>query len=238
MSDLEVETNSKGALLNDETVMEPVGVQSKCDDDHDKEDACDSKRAGDCDTNDEYDDEDDEHDDDDDYDDDDDDHDDDDDYNDDADEDTDSVYYEYVSYESYISPAGKRYKKHEATVPDELLIPYIEAMDYKKFEMPDCVIELDDWSAKFKRYRTHEITKKKISLSESNDRVYKKILRLIKRPEVDNVVCRRPSYIYTSGHKIGNDCCYDSDDMENVKFTETGAREVHFDPRTNTFERC
>jgi len=161
----------------------------------------------------------------------------DDDYDDEDDENV-CEYYKCGDYESYVSPAGKRYQKHNATVPDELLIPYIQTMNYTMFEMPDCIIEMDDWCVKIKKYKTHKTSKTKISLTEADEyeRAYKEILKLIKRPEVATVICRRPSYIYTSDDLIGNDCCYDSDDMEYAKFTEMGAREVHFYPETNTFE--
>ena len=144
----------------------------------------------------------------------------------------------YFLYESYISPTGERYLKNNATVPNELLVPYIKHMNYLKFEMTDCTIELFDKkkTAKIKKYFPHKnkTSTWKVPIDET---LYKRIYSLIKRPEVRRVACFRPSYIYSSKFTVGSDCGYDSDALEDLKFSEAGCLKVTFYPGINAFRK-
>ena len=109
-------------------------------------------------------------------------------------------------------------------------------MKYLKFEMLDCTIELFNKkkTAKIKKYKLHK-NKTSTWKVPINQELYERIYSLIKRPGVGYVACYRPSYIYMSKFTIGSDCGYDSDTLEDLKFSEAGYLEVTFFPSINTF---
>jgi len=140
----------------------------------------------------------------------------------------------YTKYYDYISPSGKRYKKHDAAVPHKHLIEYVKCMNYQKFEGKHVVIELDKErkSAKITRYRKKYVKMSKHYLDDETI-FYDKIYTLLCSAQPDNaktsVTCYRPSYMYTSDFLIGNECCYESEDLEDEKYSGPGVEEISYD---------
>jgi hypothetical protein len=129
-----------------------------------------------------------------------------------------SIYYKL--YPDYIDSIGNIYKKDNATVPDELLISYIDHMGYSKFIGDNFEIIY---------------SKDKLCLMKHSDcyiinnnlpKIAKKLIKMLKK----GVVCHRPSFIYTTPRDklIGNDKSLDETTLKEFEYIGPGHREVYY----------
>ena len=139
-----------------------------------------------------------------------------------------SKYYQY--YSSYVSPDGRKYKKDDATVPDELLIKYINHMGYSKFTGDNFVFKYYSGYAKIKEYNIGKYRGTRKYTMHNDKEIEEKLLEMINK---DGCICHRPSFIYTSDHLIGNDCSF-SDELEDEEYSDLGSCEVQYDSGTFT----
>ena len=139
-----------------------------------------------------------------------------------------STYYQY--YSSYVSPDGRKYRKDESTVPDELLIKYIDHMGYTKFTGGDFEFKYYSGYAKVKEYNIGKYQETRKYTMHDDKEIEEKLLEMINK---DGCICHRPSFIYTFDRLIGNDCSF-SDDLEDEEYSGLGSREVQYDSGTFT----
>jgi hypothetical protein len=128
-----------------------------------------------------------------------------------------SMYYQY--YDNYTSPDGRIYKKDNATVPYDLLIKYINHMGYTKFTSYNFEFKYYSRYATIKKYDS----KKKYSISDDKE-IEAKLLKMINK---EGCICYRPSFIYTAGFLIGNDCSF-SGNLKDKEYSGIGSREISY----------
>ena len=143
----------------------------------------------------------------------------------------------YTRYTDYVSPDGTIYPKNNAEfVPNEELVSYIKWMGYVKFETDHVSIELDRKklratmhkyeiiTGEHKWYTCKELTK--TIYLRGPDAIYAKIYSLMTKGILITIFT--PSYIYTSSFLVGPECGYDTDDLEEEKYTRNGAISVKY----------
>ena len=99
-----------------------------------------------------------------------------------------SIYYQY--YSSYTSPDGRKYKKDDSTVPDELLIKYIDHMGYTKFTSDDFEFKYYSGYAKIKEYNIGKYRDTRKYTMHDDKEIEEKLLEMINR---NGCICYRPS---------------------------------------------
>ena len=150
----------------------------------------------------------------------------------------------YTRYTDYISINGTIYIKDDAEfVPNEELVPYIKHMGYTKFKTSHITIEFDKKKLRATMHKyadffpipgeckwanpkiMHKELTKKIYMRDT-DVIYAKIYDLMLSGA--QVLMYRPSYIYTSTFLAGPDCGYETDDLEEEKYSGRGTVVVSY----------
>jgi hypothetical protein len=144
----------------------------------------------------------------------------------------------YTKYSDYISINGTTYIKDDAEfVPNEELVPYIKHMGYTKFKTNYATIKLDKKKLRAvmhkyadffpisgeNKWANPEIMHKELTKTiylRGMDVIYAKIYDLMLSGV--QVLMYRPSYIYTSTFLVGPDCGYETDDLEEEKYSGRG----------------
>ena len=164
---------------------------------------------------------------------------------DDSDEDNyDGTRY-YTRYR-YKSPEGIKYPKDSAyMIPDELLLDYVNHMNYTNFSTKKFELEVSkkNQRADYIEYDyfapgigigigigINESIQKEptvIYKLRGNDIIQSKIYEILKTASQDNIIkCRRPGYIYTSEWHYGS---YSYDDLEALKYSGCGQNNIYYD---------
>jgi hypothetical protein len=129
-----------------------------------------------------------------------------------------SIYYRL--YPDYIDSIGNIYKKDNATVPDELLISYIDHMGYSKFVGDNFeIIYSKDKLCLMKHSDSYII-------NNNLPKIAKKLIKMLKK----GAICHRPSFIYTTPRDklIETDKSLDENTLKKFEYIGPGHREVYY----------